>query len=207
MMPVLNPAQVTHMLDLGANIDSSPEMLMQFAIMGSVLSESVDHVAKPRIGLLNVGAEDIKGSEKVKKTSALLAASSKLNYVGYVEADEIYDGRVDVIVCDGFEGNIALKASEGTANMVFSVLKEEFQRGLFDKLVGLFAISAFKRIHQRLDPRRLNGASLLGLNGIVIKSHGGTDAFGFLHAIEEASKSADLAVNELIKDKVLDISS
>lgn len=200
-MPVQQPDTTTHMLDLGANVDSTPEMLMQFAVMGSALTEYVDNKANPTVALLNVGAEDIKGSEKVKQASSLLSESD-LNYVGYVEADEIYDSRVDVIVCDGFEGNVALKASEGTASMVLSVLKEEFQRNLFTKLIALIAMPVLKGMQERLDPRRHNGATLLGLNGIVIKSHGGTDALGFLHAIEEAGAQADLAVTEHIRKEI-----
>jgi len=122
--------------------------------------------------------------------------------VGYVEADEIYNGRVDVIVCDGFEGNVALKASEGTASMVLSVLKEEFQRNIITKLIALIAMPVLKGMQKRLDPRRHNGATLLGLNGIVVKSHGGTDALGFLHAIEEAATQADLAVTDHIREEV-----
>jgi len=200
-MPVQRPDRTTHMLDLGANVDSTPEMLMQFAIMGSVLTEYVDNKASPTVALLNVGAEDIKGSEKVKQASSLLGETN-LNYVGYVEADEIYNGRVDVIVCDGFEGNVALKASEGTASMVLSVLKEEFQRNIITKLIALIAMPVLKGMQKRLDPRRHNGATLLGLNGIVVKSHGGTDVLGFLHAIEEAATQADLAVTDHIREEV-----
>lgn len=201
-MPVQDPNTTTHMLDLGANVDSSPEMLMQFAIMGSVLTEYVDNKTKPSVALLNVGSEDIKGSDKVKKASVLLSESG-LNYVGYVEPDEIYDSRVDVIVCDGFEGNVALKASEGTASMVLSVLKEEFQKTIVSKILAIIAMPVLKSMQKRLDPRRHNGATLLGLNGIVIKSHGGTDALGFLHAIEEARTQADLAVTDHIRKEVL----
>lgn len=185
-MPCKDPNQTVHVLDLGANVDSSPEMLLQFAVMGSVLTRYVDKKESPRVGLLNVGAEEIKGSEKVKKASALLSASN-LNYVGYVESDDLLTGKVDVIVCDGFEGNVALKASEGTASLIFSILREEFQRGFWAKITAALAMPALKRIKTRLDPRRHNGATLIGLNGIVIKSHGGTDEFGFLYALEEAS--------------------
>lgn len=200
-MPCKKPSQITYMLDLGANVDSSPEMLVQFAVMGSSLTEFVDHKSEPRIGLLNVGAEEIKGSEKVKKASALLA-ESELNYVGYIEADEIYNGKVDIIVCDGFEGNVALKASEGTAKMVLNVLKEEFHRNWFTKGLGLLVKPIFKAMQARLDPRLHNGATLLGLNGIVVKSHGGTDEIGFLHAIQEANNQAELAVIGHMKSQI-----
>lgn len=205
-MPCKDPSKTTHMLDLGANVDSSPEMLVQFAIMGSVLTEYADNKKNPTIGLLNVGAEEIKGSEKVKKASALLSETD-LNYVGYVEGDEIYDSKVDVIVCDGFEGNVALKASEGTAKMIMQVLKEEFKRTAFTSFAGLVSKPVFNAIQQRLDPRRLNGATLIGLNGIVVKSHGGTDRLGFLTAIQEASKQADMDVIGHISEEISKIFS
>ncbi|RBP48419.1 phosphate acyltransferase PlsX [Arenicella xantha] len=188
-LPCLDPSKTVHMLDLGANVDSTPEMLVQFAVMGSVLTHYVDKKESPRVALLNVGAEEIKGSEKVKRASQLLSASS-LNYVGYVEADEILFSKVDVIVCDGFEGNVALKASEGTAKMILSVLKEEFKSSLYSKLAGAVALPVFKSVQSRLDPRSHNGASLIGLNGIVVKSHGGTDVVGFEFAIQEARQQA-----------------
>jgi len=200
-MPCQDESKTVHMLDLGANVDSSPEMLVQFAVMGAVLTEYSDKKSNPTIGLLNVGAEEIKGSEKVKKASALMAETN-LNYVGYVEGDEIFSNKVDVIVCDGFEGNVALKASEGTAKMILSVLKEEFTRNVFTKLVALLCKPVFKAMQNRLDPRRHNGATLIGLNGIVVKSHGGTDRLGFLTAIEEARKQADMDVIAHISEEI-----
>ena len=200
-MPCLDQEQVCHMLDLGANVDSTPEMLVQFAVMGSVLTEYVDKKPRPRVALLNVGAEEIKGSEKVKKASQLLSESA-LNYVGYIEADEILSGSVDVIVCDGFEGNVALKASEGAAKMIMNVLKEEFTRNALTKMAGAVAKPVFGAVQARLDPRRHNGASLIGLNGIVIKSHGGTDQFGFLYAIEEACEQARRDVISHISEEI-----
>ena len=204
-MPCQDTSKTTHMLDLGANVDSSPEMLLQFAVMGSVLTEYADNKKQPKVGLLNVGAEEIKGSEKVKKAATLLADTPSINYAGYVEADEIFSGKVDVIVCDGFEGNVALKASEGTAKMIMNVLSEEFKRNALTKLVGALSIPIFKAIKTRLDPRSHNGASLIGLNGIVVKSHGGTDEFGFLTAIKEASIQADMDVTAHIHKEVSDI--
>lgn len=200
-MPCRDTSHTVHMLDLGANVDSTPEMLVQFAVMGSALTEFVDDKPSPKVALLNVGAEEIKGSEKVKKASALLS-QSELNYVGYVEADEIYNGKVDVIVCDGFEGNVALKASEGTAKMILGVLSEEFNRSWLTKILGLIAKPIFKAMQARLDPRSHNGATLLGLNGIVVKSHGGTDQIGFLQAIQEASNQAEIAVIGHIKEEI-----
>jgi len=205
-MPSLDPEQVCHMLDLGANVDSTPEMLVQFAVMGSVLTEYVDKKSTPRVALLNVGAEEIKGSEKVKKASQLLADSS-LNYVGYIEADEILSGSVDVIVCDGFEGNIALKASEGAAKLIMNVLKDEFTRNTLTKLAGGIAKPVFSAVQARLDPRAHNGASLIGLNGIVVKSHGGTDQVGFLYALEEACEQAKRDVISHISSEISNVFS
>ncbi|MCH2190645.1 MAG: phosphate acyltransferase PlsX [Gammaproteobacteria bacterium] len=183
--PCRDTSKTIHMLDLGANVDSSPEMLLQFAIMGSVLTEFVDKKQHPKVALLNVGAEEIKGSEKVKRAASLLE-KSELNYAGYIEADEIYDGKVDVIVTDGFEGNVALKASEGTAKMIMGVMKEEFKRNPLTKIAAVVCMKVLKSMQKRLDPRAHNGATLIGLNGVVVKSHGGTDSFGFKHAIAEA---------------------
>jgi glycerol-3-phosphate acyltransferase PlsX len=203
-MPCRNTKTTVHMLDLGANVDSSPEMLFQFAIMGSVITEYVDRKKTPSVALLNVGAEEIKGSEKVKQASALLSQSN-LNYVGYIEADELYSSKVDVIVADGFEGNVALKASEGTASMVLGVLKEEFTRTWWTKIIALLSKPIFARMQNRLDPRRHNGATLIGLNGIVVKSHGGADQLGFLHAIEEASRQAKMDVISHISEQIQDL--
>jgi glycerol-3-phosphate acyltransferase PlsX len=205
-MPCQDTSQTVHMLDLGANVDSSPEMLVQFAVMGSVLTEFVDKKESPRVSLLNVGAEEIKGSEKVKKASVLLS-ESPLNYVGYVESDEIFCSKVDVIVCDGFEGNVALKASEGTAKMILNVLGEEFKRNFLTKFLGLLCKPIFKAMQARLDPRLHNGATLIGLNGIVVKSHGGTDELGFLHAIQEASRQAEMDVIGHISQEIAKVFS
>jgi len=174
-----------HILDLGANVDSSPEQLLQFGIMGSLLVGAVERKERPLVALLNVGVEDIKGNEVVKKADELFRTSA-LNYHGYVEGDEIYFGKVDVIVCDGFVGNVALKTSEGLARMISQFMKEEFTRNLFAKLAALIALPVLNALRRRLDPRQYNGASLVGLNGIVIKSHGGTDAVGFEYAIHVA---------------------
>ncbi|MEO0368490.1 MAG: phosphate acyltransferase PlsX [Pseudomonadota bacterium] len=188
-MPCIQPDRTVLMLDMGANVDSAPEVLRQFAVMGSVLSEASKKISNPSVALLNVGAEDIKGSEKVKQAAALLA-DTDINYVGFVEGDEILAGEVDVVVADGFEGNIALKTSEGTAKVIMTVLREEFRKNWMTKLVGLLATPIFRAVQSRMDPRLHNGATMLGLNGIVIKSHGGTDALGFRYAIAEAAQQA-----------------
>ena len=176
----------TWMLDLGANINCTAEHLFQFSLMGSVLAKSLDNNKNPRIGLLNIGEEEIKGNEVVKETASLLAAST-LNSVGFVEGDDIYSGKVDVVVCDGFVGNISLKTSEGVAKMIAYFLKREFSKNIFTKLAALVAMPVLKAFKNSVDPRRYNGASLLGLRATVIKSHGGADTFAFSNAIEVAA--------------------
>jgi glycerol-3-phosphate acyltransferase PlsX len=190
-----NQHGITYMMDLGANADCTPEHLLQFAIMGSVLVSCVEQKANPTVGLLNIGSEDIKGNEVVKQTSELLK-QSHLNFFGNVEGDDIYKGTTDLVVCDGFVGNVALKTSEGLAHLMGGFLKEEFKRTWLTKLMAIISIPVLKAFKRRLDPRCYNGASFLGLRGIVVKSHGGADAFAFRHAIAKAveeSRSGVLA--------------
>ena len=175
----------TYMLDMGANVDCSAEHLLQFAVMGSVLVSSVEKIPNPKVGLLNVGEEDIKGNEVVKKAADLLKASD-LNFIGNVEGDGIYKGDADVVVCDGFVGNVALKTSEGLAHMLATFLREEYGRNIITRLAGLVSLPVINAFKHRVDPRRYNGASLLGLKGIVIKSHGSADAYSFQCALERA---------------------
>ena len=175
----------TYVLDLGANVDCTAEHLLQFGIMGAMLVSAVGHKERPSVGLLNIGAEDIKGNEAVKQAAGLLAASG-LNFVGNVEGNDIYKGTVDVVVCDGFVGNVALKSSEGVAEMMTTTLREEFSRNPLTKLAAVFAMPVIRAVRERLDPRRYNGASLLGLRGIVIKSHGSADVYAFGQALETA---------------------
>jgi glycerol-3-phosphate acyltransferase PlsX len=177
----------TYVLDLGANVDCTAEHLLQFGIMGAMLAGAAKNDARPRVGLLNIGIEDVKGNEVVKKAAALLRESG-LNFIGNVEGDDIYKGSVDVVICDGFVGNVALKASEGLAQMIGATLREEFNRNMLTKAAGLVALPVIRSIRQRLDHRRYNGASLLGLRGIVVKSHGSADAYAFRHAIERAAE-------------------
>lgn len=191
----------THMLDLGANVDSSSNNLYQFALMGSILAQAVDGVESPRVALLNIGSEDIKGNEQVKLAAPLLANSS-LNYIGFVEGNEIYTDKVDVVVCDGFVGNVSLKTSEGVARMVSHYLKEEFKRSLTNKLIGLIARPVLKAFGNRIDPRRYNGASLLGLQGVVVKSHGSADALAFANAIEIALLEIGHNVPSMIAERL-----
>ncbi|ABA58140.1 phosphate acyltransferase PlsX [Nitrosococcus oceani] len=174
-----------YMLDLGANVDSSAQNLYQFALMGSVLASAIDNIKEPSVGLLNIGSEIIKGNERIKEAGRMLS-QSHLNYVGFVEGNDVYEGCVDVVVCDGFVGNVALKSSEGVARMVRHYLRESFQRNYLTRFAGFLALPVLKAFHQRMDPRRYNGANLLGLNGVVIKSHGGADITAFAHAIRIA---------------------
>jgi glycerol-3-phosphate acyltransferase PlsX len=175
----------TLMLDLGANVGSSGENLLQFALMGNVLAQAIDAKETPRIGLLNIGQEDMKGHPRIWEADALLK-QWPLNYVGYVEANEVYTGDCDVVVCDGFDGNIALKSAEGVAKMIRHYMKAAFMRTWWTKLLGLIASPVLKAFGNSIDPRRYNGASLLGLRGIVVKSHGGADALAFEYAIRQA---------------------
>ena len=177
--------RTTHLLDLGANVDSTSEQLFQFAVMGAELASAVNNKEKPTVALLNVGEEEIKGNDRVKQAAVLLS-NSHINYVGFVEGNDIYSGKVDVIVCDGFVGNIALKASEGVAEFLLENTRMEFNKALYGKLAALICMPILKAIRRKIDPRRYNGASLLGLRGIVLKSHGSADKVSFAHAIEEA---------------------
>lgn len=191
----------THVLDLGANVDSSSEELFQFAVMGSVLTSAVENKERPTVALLNVGEEEIKGNDRVKQTAALLAGSA-INYTGYVEGDGIFKGTVDVIVCDGFVGNIALKAAEGVARALMQFAQEEFTRSMFAKMAAFISRPVLRAVRGRLDPREYNGASLLGLRGIVIKSHGSADDLSFLRAIEEARLEVEKNVLERIAQQL-----
>jgi glycerol-3-phosphate acyltransferase PlsX len=204
MVPVPTMHGRTYMLDLGANADCTPEHLFQFAVMGSVVATGIENIDYPRIGLLNIGEEEIKGNETVKEAAALLSASH-LNYVGFIEADRIPDQKADVVVCDGFTGNVALKSMEGTARLVRHFLRQEFRSGLYGRLAGLVAMPVLRSLANKLDPRRYNGASLVGLDGIVIKSHGGADEMAFrqaLHtAVVEVSKQVPDQIRRLLEEQ------
>ena len=197
------PTMTSHtwMLDLGANVDCNAEHLLQFALMGSVLAAAVDNNHRPRIGLLNIGEEEIKGNEQVKEAARLLAGSP-LNYSGYAEGDDIYKGTFDVIVCDGFVGNISLKTSEGVARMIAHFIREEFTRNLLTRLAALIAMPVLRSFRKKIDPRRYNGASLLGLRGIVIKSHGSADVLSYANAIKVAVVEARESVPERISSQL-----
>lgn len=187
-----------HMLDLGANVDSEPQHLLQFAIMGSALVRAVDNIASPRVALLNIGEEDIKGNEQIKEAATLLDAHPTLNYVGFVEGNGIFAGDVDVVVSDGFVGNVALKTMEGVASMISQMIREEIAHSWLHRLSGLLALPVLRRLKRRLDPQRYNGASLVGLNGVVVKSHGGADSAGFYSALCVALEAARRNLPSLI---------
>lgn len=175
----------THVLDLGANVESTPRQLFQFAVMGSVLVNAVDNIPRPTVGLLNIGQEEMKGNESVKEAAQLLTASD-IHYVGFVEGDDIYRGTANIVVCDGFVGNVALKSSEGVASMIGHFIRQEFRRNVWSRAAGLIAFPVLRAFRRRIDPREYNGASFVGLRGIVIKSHGSADVIAFSRAISEA---------------------
>ena len=190
-----------YVLDLGANVDCGPENLLQFGIMGACLVAAVEHKEAPSVGLLNIGVEDIKGNELVKLAAELLRDSG-LNFHGNVEGDDIYKGTTDVVVCDGFVGNVALKSSEGVAQMIASFLRNEFKRNAYSRLAALVALPVINAFRKRMDHRRYNGASLLGLKGIVIKSHGSADAFAFEMALDRAVEEVRNGVPKRISQRM-----
>src|SRR5438309_3456963 len=192
---------VTTALDLGANVNCTPEQLLQFAVMGSALVAAVDGIERPSIGLLNIGEEDIKGNEVVKRTAELLKVSG-LNFYGNVEGTDIYKGTTDVIVCDGFVGNVALKTSEGLALMLADYLREELTRNAVRKALAVFALPALNAFKRRVDPRRYNGATLIGLKGVVIKSHGSADALAFRYALKKAYAEVTYGVLDRIAQRL-----
>jgi len=183
----------TTMLDMGANVDCSPQHLLQFALMGTALVSVLNGDENPTVGLLNIGEEDIKGGENTKKTAELLRSAAKsgdLNFYGNVEGDDIFHGTVDIVVCDGFVGNVALKASEGLASMISGFLKKSFSINIFTKIAGIIAYPALSGFKRLVDHRRHNGAALLGLRGLVFKSHGSADALAFEVALSRAYDAA-----------------
>ena len=189
-------------LDLGANVDSTPEQLFQFAVMASTCAEAIDHISNPSVGLLNIGSEDIKGNEQVKKTAELLSQTTALNYVGFVEGNDIFYGKTDIVVCDGFVGNAVLKACEGISKLITGFAAQEIKKNWRTKLAIIPALPIINRLKERVDPRKRNGATLLGLNGVVIKSHGGADRFSFQCALEQAVLEIENNVPARIGHKV-----
>jgi glycerol-3-phosphate acyltransferase PlsX len=202
LFPLPSMQGPVHMLDLGANVDCQADHLFQFAVMGSVVVSAIENKPNPKIGLLNVGKESIKGTEQVKRASQLLAALPSINYVGFVEGNDIYKGTVDVVVCDGFVGNVALKVSEGLAHMMLQHAKNEFMKNWYTKFASVVAKPVLKSIFGRFDPNRYNGGSLLGLQGVVIKSHGNASAEAFAEAIRVAVKEVEKNVPATICDTI-----
>jgi glycerol-3-phosphate acyltransferase PlsX len=199
--PLPTKTGATLVLDLGANVNCTPDHLVQFAAMGSALASAVSGIERPSIGLLNIGEEDIKGSDLVKQAAELLKGST-LNYYGNVEGDDIYMGTTDVVVCDGFVGNVMLKTSEGLAHMLYEFLKTEFTRNLLTRMAAAVVYPVLKSFKRRIDPRRFNGATLVGLKGVVIKSHGSADAFAFTNALQRAAAEVEHGVLEKIAQRI-----
>ncbi|GAB1393269.1 phosphate acyltransferase PlsX [Rhodocyclaceae bacterium] len=199
ILPAMNGH--TYVLDLGANVDCTAEHLQQFGIMGAMLVAALEHNERPRVGLLNIGEEEIKGNEVVKRASELLRVSG-LNFIGNVEGNDIFKGTADVVVCDGFVGNVALKTAEGLAQMIRIFLRQEFSRNIFTRIAGLLAMPVLNAFRSRVDHRRYNGASLLGLKGVVVKSHGSADSFAFRHALTRAAEAARERLPEKIAASV-----
>ena len=197
----------TTVLDLGANVDCSAQHLLQFAVMGSALVAAVEGRENPSVGLLNIGEEAIKGSETIKQAAELLrqaAASGHLNFHGNVEGNDIFKGTTDIVVCDGFVGNVALKTAEGLASMLSKIIKQEFTRNIFTKMAALVALPVLNHFKSRVDHRRYNGAALLGLRGLVFKSHGSADAFAFEQALNRAYDAARNGLLARVHDLILE---
>ncbi len=201
-LPTVVAGQVTRVLDLGANVEVSADQLVQFAVMGSVLAEAAGGIKQPRVGLVNVGQEDIKGSALIQQAHAQLQQVQDIGYIGFIEGHDWFSGQVDVAVCDGFVGNIALKAVEGVTSLMFKSIVGNFEKNLYSRLSGLLARPVLQNVKSQLDPRTYNGASFVGLNGVVIKSHGSADQFAFTSAINEAILEIYKAVPQRIKSKV-----
>lgn len=201
-LPTAIPGKEVWVLDLGANVDSCADHLYQFAVMGSVLVSQVDQIERPTVGLLNIGQEEIKGNDQVKRTAHLLTDSEVINYYGYVEGDTIFSGKVDVVVCDGFVGNVALKAVEGVIKLAATAAKVEFTYNWYSKFAAIITMPILRRLKKRMDPGRRNGASLVGLQGIVVKSHGSADIMAFSQAIHQAVVQVQYDIPKKIGQKV-----
>lgn len=197
--------RIVRLLDLGANVDSTPEQLLQFAVMATVVASAVDRVSNPSVALLNIGSEDIKGNEQVKNAAALFSQCKGINYTGFAEGDDIFYGAADIVVCDGFVGNVVLKTCEGTLKLAAEFAKREIKRNWLTTLSILPAIPVLNRLRKRIDPRQKNGATFLGLNGTVIKSHGSADQIAFASAIEQAILEMDNNISALITKQVSEI--
>lgn len=200
--PTVTPGKNTHVLDLGANVDSDSSYLFQFAVMGSVLASVTDNVNRPKVALLNIGSEENKGNEQIKKAAHILAENKNINYVGFVEGNDIFKGDVDVIVCDGFIGNIMLKSVEGVLKLVGFYAKRNMLRNIITKAMALLALPMLRRLYRDIDPGKYNGATLVGLQGVVIKSHGSANIAAFCCALEKAVVEAEKQVPQRIRDEL-----
>lgn len=200
--PIPSGDKHCYLLDLGANVDSKAEHLHQFAIMGSALSSVIDNVESPAVALLNIGEENSKGNEQVKLAGSLIAANSQINYIGSIEGHSLFEGKADVVVCDGFVGNVALKVSEGTASFISSIIKAEFRGSLVSRLIAYLAKPVLTRVFEKLNPQSYSGASFLGLQGVLVKSHGNSTVEGFVQAISHAKSEVESNILELISHKL-----
>lgn len=200
--PTVIPNKNAHVLDLGANVDSDANYLFQFAVMGSVLSTVIDNISQPKVALLNIGSEENKGNEQIKNAAQILAENKNVNYVGFIEADDIFKGIVDVIVCDGFIGNIMLKSIEGVLKLVIFYAKRNATSNFYSKLMALLAFPMLKKLYKEIDPSKYNGATLIGLQGVVIKSHGGANVTAFTYALERAIFETEKQVPQRIRDEL-----
>lgn len=203
--PTRTPNKNTSILDLGANVDTSPDYLCQLAIMGTVMSRVIDDIPYPKVALLNIGSEEIKGNEQIKLASQLLLRNKNINYVGYVEGDDLFKGEVDVVVCDGFIGNIVLKTIEGVLKLVTFYAKRNTSRNFFTKLTALLAFPMLRKLQKDIDPGKYNGAALIGLPGIIIKSHGSANVAAFVCALENAIIEVERNVPQKIRDELTKI--
>lgn len=201
-IPTHDEKKHVFMLDLGANVFCDSQVLYQFALMGAVMAETVENIQAPRIALLNMGEEEIKGSDNIKQAAVQLAANDAINYIGFVEGNDIFSNKADVIVCDGFVGNVALKTCEGVAKMVYEKFKAHFFNNLTGKILGKLLTPTIKKLFKTLNPDQYNGASLIGLRGIVVKSHGNANITAFYCAILEAVREVERQVPEKIKAKL-----
>lgn len=191
-----------YLLDLGANLNCSSDQLVQFAAMGSVMCQALDKIEAPRVGLLNIGQEESKGEEAVREAAAILREIDAINFIGFVEGDGIYQSDADVLVCDGWVGNVALKTSEGLARFVAHLIREAFSKDVASRAAAFFADPILKRLREDLSPENYNGATLLGLNGTVVKSHGSADANGFFHALGETRRCIEQGLPGLLGEKI-----
>ncbi|WP_353958582.1 phosphate acyltransferase PlsX [Thalassotalea ponticola] len=201
-LPITNSSRHAVMLDLGANVFVDSTTLFQFAVMGAVIAEQVDQIEQPKVALLNIGEEDIKGSDHIRQAATLLEQADNINYVGFIEGNDIFSGKADVIVCDGFVGNVALKTCEGVAKLVMAKVVKIINEHKFTRFLGFLLNPTLKNIVKRLNPDQYNGASLIGLRGIVIKSHGNATSSAFYNAIKEAVREVERQVPQKINDKL-----